>query len=97
MLKNLICPRRLFLSPGGELRGDLGDAVTLEARGVQGRLVGAGLPVVALEGDAVGVAGLELGVRVKGFSSPSILARRSLRRQPARRDAFSSSSGARSL
>src|SRR5215212_9794817 len=50
-----------------ELRGDLGHAAPLEARGVQGHLVRARLPVVALEGDAVGVAGLELyGVDVAG-------------------------------
>src|SRR5215204_5759249 len=56
-----------LLPAGGELRGDLGHASPLEARGIERHLVGARLPVVALKGDAVGVAGLELvGVGVAG-------------------------------
>ena len=56
----LIIPLRLLLAPRDELRGYLRDASALEARGVEGDFVGRGRAVVALEGDAVGVAGLEL-------------------------------------
>src|SRR5918998_1269930 len=50
-----------------ELRGHFGDAAALEARGGERRLVGLERAVVAREGDAVRVAGLELdGVEVTG-------------------------------
>src|SRR4051812_28674423 len=56
----LIVPCHSLLAARDELRGHFRDASALEARGVEGDLVGRAGAVVALEGDAVGVAGLEL-------------------------------------